>query len=160
MKALEVGEVNDPGKGITEKDIFTPGSAEDITVALEDTLLNSPTIAGSRFVHRIWEEEWQENVLLFQEKLDVISGTGRTLRASSVRGTSESNSTPSPRISWTSTRRGARLCARVQNTRRWWSSKRSRSPNGRGKSKWHLAPLSSRSSGTIRFVNNCQPAAA
>ena len=54
MKALEVGEVNDPCKGITEKDIFTPGSAEDITVALEDTLLNSPTIAGSRFVHRIW----------------------------------------------------------------------------------------------------------
>ena len=77
MKALEVGEVNDPGKGITEKDIFTPGSAEDITVALEDTLLNSPTIAGSRFVHRIWEEEWQENVLLFQEKLDVILAVQR-----------------------------------------------------------------------------------
>ena len=77
MKALEVGEVNDLGKGINEKDIFTPGSAEDITVALEDTLLNSPTIAGSRFVHRIWEEEWQENVLLFQEKLDVILAVQR-----------------------------------------------------------------------------------
>jgi dynein heavy chain len=48
------------------------GSVEDITVALEDSLVNISTIAGSRFVGPIRNEveEWQKNLLLFQETLD------------------------------------------------------------------------------------------
>merc|ERR1719386_338659 len=48
------------------------GSVEEITVALEDSLVNISTIAGSRFVGPIRGEveEWQKNLLLFQETLD------------------------------------------------------------------------------------------
>jgi dynein heavy chain len=54
------------------KDVFILGSVEDITVALEDSLVNISTIAGSRFVGAIRDEveEWQRNLMLFQETLD------------------------------------------------------------------------------------------
>jgi len=54
------------------KDVFILGSVEDITVALEDSLVIISTIAGSRFVGpiRTEVEEWQKNLLLFQETLD------------------------------------------------------------------------------------------
>merc|ERR1719487_825962 len=54
------------------KDVFILGSVEDITVALEDSLVNISTIAGSRFVGPIRGEveAWQKNLLLFQETLD------------------------------------------------------------------------------------------
>ena len=45
---------------------------EDITVALEDSLVTISTIAGSRFVGpiRAEVEEWQKSLLLFQEISD------------------------------------------------------------------------------------------
>jgi dynein heavy chain len=54
------------------KDLFVLGSVEEITIALEDSLVNISTIAGSRFVGPIREEveEWQKNLILFQETLD------------------------------------------------------------------------------------------
>eukprot|EP00929_Paragymnodinium_shiwhaense_P066427 TRINITY_DN33321_c0_g4_i1.p1 TRINITY_DN33321_c0_g4~~TRINITY_DN33321_c0_g4_i1.p1 ORF type:complete len:3770 (+),score=1255.81 TRINITY_DN33321_c0_g4_i1:195-11312(+) len=54
------------------KDVFMLGSVEDITIALEDSLVTISTIAGSRFVGPIRGEveEWQKNLLLFQETLD------------------------------------------------------------------------------------------
>jgi dynein heavy chain len=54
------------------KDVFILGSVEDITVALEDSLVTISTIAGSRFVGPIREEVegWQKDLLLFQETLD------------------------------------------------------------------------------------------
>ena len=47
------------------------GSVEDITVALEDSLVTISTIAGSRFVGPIRDEveKWQKDLLLFQEIL-------------------------------------------------------------------------------------------
>eukprot|EP00930_Biecheleria_cincta_P027502 TRINITY_DN19311_c0_g1_i1.p1 TRINITY_DN19311_c0_g1~~TRINITY_DN19311_c0_g1_i1.p1 ORF type:complete len:4103 (-),score=885.99 TRINITY_DN19311_c0_g1_i1:122-12430(-) len=54
------------------KDVFVLGSIEDITVALEDSLVTISTIAGSRFVGPIRGEveQWQKDLLLFQETLD------------------------------------------------------------------------------------------
>jgi dynein heavy chain, axonemal len=54
------------------KDVFILGSVEDVTVALEDSLVTISTIAGSRFVGPIRDkvEQWQKNLLLFQETLD------------------------------------------------------------------------------------------
>ncbi|CAE7499104.1 DNAH6, partial [Symbiodinium sp. CCMP2456] len=54
------------------KDVFVLGSIEDITVALEDSLVTISTIAGSRYVGPIRGEveQWQKDLLLFQETLD------------------------------------------------------------------------------------------
>ncbi|CAK8985673.1 unnamed protein product [Durusdinium trenchii] len=54
------------------KDVFVLGSIEDITVALEDSLVTISTIAGSRYVGpiRAEVEQWQKDLLLFQETLD------------------------------------------------------------------------------------------
>ncbi|CAE7211449.1 DNAH6 [Symbiodinium sp. KB8] len=54
------------------KDVFVLGSVEDITVALEDSLVTISTIAGSRYVGPIRGEveQWQKDLLLFQETLD------------------------------------------------------------------------------------------
>jgi len=54
------------------KDVFILGSIEEITVALEDSLVTISTIAGSRFVGPIRDEveQWQKDLLLFQETLD------------------------------------------------------------------------------------------
>ncbi|CAE8588829.1 unnamed protein product, partial [Polarella glacialis] len=54
------------------KDVFILGSIEDITVALEDSLVTMSTIAGSRFVGPIRGEveQWQKDLMLFQETLD------------------------------------------------------------------------------------------
>eukprot|EP00931_Biecheleriopsis_adriatica_P066335 TRINITY_DN4071_c0_g1_i5.p1 TRINITY_DN4071_c0_g1~~TRINITY_DN4071_c0_g1_i5.p1 ORF type:complete len:3484 (+),score=878.42 TRINITY_DN4071_c0_g1_i5:1149-10454(+) len=54
------------------KDLFILGSTEEITVALEDSLVNISTIAGSRFVGPIRGEveQWQKDLMLFQETLD------------------------------------------------------------------------------------------
>eukprot|EP00928_Gymnodinium_smaydae_P068046 TRINITY_DN5109_c0_g4_i2.p1 TRINITY_DN5109_c0_g4~~TRINITY_DN5109_c0_g4_i2.p1 ORF type:complete len:3873 (+),score=1233.23 TRINITY_DN5109_c0_g4_i2:1305-11621(+) len=64
----------------TYKDnLYIVGSIEDITVALEDSLVTVSTIAGSRFVGpiRTEVEEWQKNLLLFQETLDEWLATQR-----------------------------------------------------------------------------------
>ncbi|CAJ1374166.1 unnamed protein product [Effrenium voratum] len=54
------------------KDVYVLGSIEDITVALEDSLVTISTIAGSRYVGpiRAEVEQWQKDLLLFQETLD------------------------------------------------------------------------------------------
>eukprot|EP00930_Biecheleria_cincta_P042962 TRINITY_DN29559_c0_g2_i1.p1 TRINITY_DN29559_c0_g2~~TRINITY_DN29559_c0_g2_i1.p1 ORF type:complete len:4097 (+),score=999.81 TRINITY_DN29559_c0_g2_i1:1152-12293(+) len=54
------------------KDVFILGSTEEVTVELEDSLVNISTIAGSRFVGPIREEveQWQKDLMLFQETLD------------------------------------------------------------------------------------------
>lgn len=54
------------------KEAYILGSTEDITVALEDSLVTISTIASSRFVTAIRSEVevWQKNLLLFQETLD------------------------------------------------------------------------------------------
>ncbi|KAF4654403.1 hypothetical protein FOL47_009992, partial [Perkinsus chesapeaki] len=54
------------------KEVFILGSVDDVITALEDSLVNISTISGSRFVGPIRDEveEWQKNLMLFQETLD------------------------------------------------------------------------------------------
>lgn len=54
------------------KDIFILGSVEEITVALKESLVTVSTLAGSRYVAPIRDEveQWQKDLLLFQETLD------------------------------------------------------------------------------------------
>jgi dynein heavy chain len=54
------------------KDVFILGGVDNIIVQLEDSLVSIGTIAGSRFVGPIREEveQWQKDLMLFQETLD------------------------------------------------------------------------------------------
>jgi dynein heavy chain len=55
-----------------QKDMYTLGSVEDITVGLDDSLVTINTILGSRFVGAIRDEveRWRHKLVIFQETLD------------------------------------------------------------------------------------------
>jgi len=55
-----------------QKDVFVLGFVDNVAVSLENSLVTLATIAGSRFVSPLRErvEEWQRQLMLFQETLD------------------------------------------------------------------------------------------
>merc|ERR1719174_2317414 len=61
------------------KDVFILGGVDNIIVQLEDSLVSIGTIAGSRFVGPIRDEveQWQKDLMLFQETLDEWLGVQR-----------------------------------------------------------------------------------
>merc|ERR1719482_617394 len=61
------------------KDVFILGGVDNIIVQLEDSLVSIGTIAGSRYVGPIRDEveQWQKDLMLFQETLDEWLGVQR-----------------------------------------------------------------------------------